>query len=378
MPLMPFRRPFPASPCSRVPASSRLLRLFLAPCLLVSLSPCLLAAAQPWPELSDAQQQQAITQLKSFAQDARDQLNINLSAFETKYFIFCSDLSPGEAQRWASLLDRMYDRLSEMFAVPSGKNIWRGKALIFVFSKNADYLRYEKQIMHTDPGGTAGMCHSSSNGNVRIAFHRQEDQLEFAHILVHESVHGFIHRYRTPVPIPSWANEGLAETIATDLVPQNGRKDAVKGMAVHNLNTHNKRLGDFFSADHIEDWQYPVAQMLTTMMIEAGKKNYVDFINGVKDGMSVDDALAEKFKAPKPRLVQVFGNYLGVQGLKWEGTKARGHEGEGAARHEDEGGGFANGSGHRRTLPDISRHFFSVRRVRLSDYCSLPRASSPL
>src|SRR6185437_1766456 len=110
------------------------------------------------------------TQLKSFAQEARDSLGVQVSAFETKYFIFCSDLSPKEAQQWAALLDRMYDRLSEMFAVPTGKNIWRGKALIFVFSKNADYQRYEKQIMHTDPGNTAGMCHSSSTGNVHIAF----------------------------------------------------------------------------------------------------------------------------------------------------------------------------------------------------------------
>jgi hypothetical protein len=274
------------------------------------------ATAGPWPELSDEQQKAAIAELKAFAQDARDKLKVPVAAFETKYFIFCSDLSPREAQQWAGLLDRMYDRLSEMFAVPSGKNIWRGKALIFVFSKNADYQRYEKLIMHTDPAGTAGMCHSSSSGNVRIAFHRQEDQLQFAHILVHESVHGFIHRYRTPVPVPSWANEGLAETIATDLVPQSGHREGVKRLAIDNLNSHGRRLGDFFTAEHIADWQYPVSQMLTTMMIEAGKRNYVDFINGIKDGMTVDEALAEKFKAPKDRLVAVFGSYLGVQGLK--------------------------------------------------------------
>ncbi len=93
-------------------------------------------------------------------------------------------------------------------------------------------------------------------------------------------------------------------------------RDAIKRMAIDNLNSRHKTLGDFFSADHIADWQYPVSQMLTTMMIEAGKKNYVDFINGVKDGMTVDQSLAEKFKAAKPRLVQVFGSYLGVQGLR--------------------------------------------------------------
>lgn len=295
-----------------------LLRIFVVVLALWALAapPARAATPTPWPDLTDDQQKAAIGELKAFAQEARDKLGVQVNAFETKYFIFCSDLAPREAQQWANLLDRMYDRLSEMFAVPGGKNIWRGKALIFVFSRNADYQRYEKVIMHTDPAGTAGMCHSSPNGNVRIAFHRQDDQMEFAHILVHESVHGFIHRYRTPVPVPSWANEGLAETIATDLVPQNGRRDGIKRLAIENLNSHNRRLGDFFTADHIADWQYPVSQMLTTMMIEAGKRNYVDFINGIKDGLPYDKALADKFKAPRDRLVAVFGSYLGVQGLK--------------------------------------------------------------
>jgi len=268
-----------------------------------------------WPKLTDAQQQAAIEALKQSAQDAQTRLNRPLQSFETKYFLFCSDLSPRESRQWASLLDRMYARLAEMFAVPSGLNIWRGKALIFVFSRRDDYQRYERMIARTDPGSTAGMCHAFGDGTVRIAFYRQEDTLSFAHVLVHESVHGFIHRYRTPVFVPSWANEGLAETIATDLVPQAGRRDQVKSAARENLQQHGG-MGDFFTADHIQGWQYPVAEMLTTFMIQAGKGNYVAFIKGIKDGMSWDQSLAERFQAPADRLVPVFGNWLGVRNLQ--------------------------------------------------------------
>jgi hypothetical protein len=74
-------------------------------------------------------------------------------------------------------------------------------------------------------------------------------------------------------------------------------------------------MGDFFTADHIDGWQYPVAQMLCEFMITAGKRNYVDFVNGIKDGMSWDDALTNKFKAPVDRLVPVFGQTLGVKNL---------------------------------------------------------------
>jgi len=277
---------------------------------------CGAATTEPWPKLTDAQQKAAVEEMKKFAQEARDKLGVPMGSAETQYFLFVSDLPQREAQQWATLLDRMYARLSEMFAVPAGRNIWRGKALIFVFSKKQDYQRYEKEIMHTDAGATAGMCHSSSTGSVRIAFHRQEDPMEFAHVLVHESVHGFIHRYHTPVPIPSWANEGLAETIATDLVPQDGRREGIKRLAVANLQSHKGSMGDFFTTAHIVDWQYPVAQMLTSMMLEASKSNYVDFINGMKDGLSWDESLKQRYKAPRDRLVTVFGNWVGVQGVR--------------------------------------------------------------
>ena len=268
-----------------------------------------------WPKLSDDEMARAVTQLKGFAEQTQTQLKRPLQNFETKYFLFYSDLPPKEAQNWASLLDRMYVQLADMFAVKKGDNIWRGKALIFVFAHADDYRRYEKELLNTDSGTSAGMCHSFSNGDVKIAFYRQHDELEFAHVLVHESVHGFIHRYRTPVAIPSWANEGLAETIATDLVPQRGRRETVKSNAREGLQAHQSRMGDFFTADHIVGWQYPVAEMLCTFMIQAGKKNYVDFIKGIKDGLTWEESLEQKYKAPRDRLAVVYGQWLGVKGL---------------------------------------------------------------
>ena len=270
----------------------------------------------PWPRLTDAQQQAAIGQLKDYAQQTQTQLQIPLRSFETQYFLFCTDLSQREANQWAGLLDRMYARLSDMFAVPAGKNIWRGKALVFIFTRREDYDRYEKEMAHTDPGRSAGMCHGFGDGTVKIAFYRQSDELEFAHVLVHESTHGFIHRYRSPVPIPSWANEGLAETVASELVPQKGRRETVTTDAREQLQAHQSRLGDFFAAEHIDGWQYPVAEMLCTFMIQASAPKYVAFINGIKDGLTVDQSLAERFGAPRERLVAVFGQWLGVHGLR--------------------------------------------------------------
>ena len=268
-----------------------------------------------WPELTDEQQAKAVDRLKAMAEEAQTQLKRPCQLYETKYFLFYTDLNAREANNWSNLLDRMYARLCETFGVVKGKNIWEGKALVFVFSKKDDYMNFESEVAKVDAKGTAGMCHSYSNGNVIIAFYRQPEELEFAHVLVHESVHGFVHRYRSHVFVPSWANEGLAEVIATDLVPQRGHRDMVKSAARENLQQHRNSMGDFFTAEHIEGWQYPVAQSLCEFMITAGKKNYVDFINGIKDGMKWDEALDEKFHAPVDRLVTVFGQTLGIKNL---------------------------------------------------------------
>src|SRR5439155_16729633 len=163
-----------------------------------------------WGKQPPEEMAAAVAKLKQFANDTQKKMNVPLASYETQYFLFCTDLPQAEANKWAGLLDRMYARLAELFAVPKGENLWRGKGLVFVFSRDEDYLKFEVKMHATVAAGTAGMCHAFGNGDVHIAFYRQPNDLDFAHVLVHESTHGFLHRYRSPVDIPSWANEGLA------------------------------------------------------------------------------------------------------------------------------------------------------------------------
>ncbi len=209
----------------------------------------------------------------------------------------------------------MYGKLSILFGVTPGDNLWHGKALVFVFSREEDYLKFEIKMHDTVASGTAGMCHTFGSGDVHIAFYRQANDLDFAHVLVHESVHGFVHRYRSPVNIPSWANEGLAEAISTDMIPQPGMAQSGSADARNDLQTR-KTLDKFFTTDHIVAWQYPVARTLTEFMIHQSKKGYVDFINGIKDGMAWDESLKTKYGVTPDQLVIAYGNSMGVAGLK--------------------------------------------------------------
>lgn len=267
---------------------------------------------QFWGEQTDEQQAEAVKTLKAFADETQKTMGKKLSLYETTYFLFYSDLPRQEAKNWSGLLDKMYAKLAQMFAIEKGVNVWRGKALVFIFSADADYRRFQIAMHQTDPGESAGMCHSYGDGMVHIAFYRQPEELEFAHVLVHESVHGFLHRYKTPVDIPSWANEGLAEWIANALVPRPGRQRQRHSYATRALHQFGG-LGSFFEASHLQGWQYPVAEMMTTFMIEKNKKNYIAFINGMKDGLSWDEALETKYKAPRDRLVAAFGQAIKVK-----------------------------------------------------------------
>jgi hypothetical protein len=267
-----------------------------------------------WGPLTDAQRTAAIAQLQAFAEKARDQIAPRLRLFETDFFLFHTDLDESEARYWGSLLDKMYRRLAELFAVEKGRNIWKGKALIFVFRNEADYHRFQGQLHQTQSQGTAGMCHGFGDGHVHVAFFRQSDRLLFAHILVHESVHGFLHRYRSPEPIPSWINEGLAEVIAAELIPDADVVPRSQRLALIFLR-NTRTLGGLFDAPHIDGWQYGLASSLTALMIRENKTGYVGFINAIKDGTPWRDALEKHYGITLNRLITYFGNQNHIRDL---------------------------------------------------------------
>ena len=276
-----------------------------------------------WGKQTKEEMAAAIVELKKFAEETRQRINQNLRPYETEYFLLYSDIPANDAQKWAGLLDKMYARLALLFGVPKGENIWRGKALVFVFANDADYLMFQMKMHEkTMATGTAGMCHQYGNGDVHIAFYRQPNEMDFAHVLVHESVHGFLHRYRSPVSIPSWINEGFAELVAAEMVPRVGLTQAGTAQARQDLQTR-RDLDKMFDEEQIVAWQYSVARTLTEFMIQQNRKGYVEFVNGIKDGMTWEDALTQKYGVSLPQLVAAYGNFMGVPGLQAQAVPSR-------------------------------------------------------
>ena len=277
-------------------------------------------AGVTWGRQSDEERAATVEKLKQRVDEMLAKAGTNkLALNETKYFLFYTDMTPTEAQRWTQVLDRMYARLAEMFGVPKDENIWFGKAVIFVFVKREDFQGFEKEAFNIgkDQPGAAGRCHQRGDGSVYITFYRSAAPDVFARLLVHESTHGFLFRYRSRKRIPSWANEGLAQVMEFELVPAAGLLQAEQAAARVELRKPTA-LKDFFASEQIDPPQYPIAQTLTEFMIRRNKQGYVAFINGIKDGLRSDEALKEKYGLSADELIAAYGQSMGVAGLRAE------------------------------------------------------------
>lgn len=270
-------------------------------------------AGKVWGHLEQMEHEIAVARLKAKGADAQT-IAPSLRLYETDYFLFYTDLGPAEARKWVSLLDRMYNRLLVMFDIPKGTNIWHGKALVFVFAKDEDFRAFEAEKYEMVVPWAIGLCHSFGNGEVHITFYRQADEVQFANLLVHESVHGFLHRYRSPRHVVSWVNEGLAEWIAFELVDSvigKGNRMSVQQEAASELR-QNPTLGGMFDAGHITPEQYLQTLAMTDVLIAEGRTRYVNFINAIKDGEAWEPAFEKHFGMTVETFLMRYSEYLNL------------------------------------------------------------------
>lgn len=275
--------------------------------------------AQFWGDLSPELMAASVETLKQEAQKVQDQMGIRLALYEDEHFLVYSDLPADEAKRWVGLLDDMYVRLIETFDLPAGRNVFRGKCLIYILQREADYLHLCAVGLGFNASGTAGVCQSRGDGFAVVAFYRQANTLDFAHVLVHESVHAFVHRYRSFPHIPSWVNEGLAEHIAHKLVQNRGFGRSNFASTQHDARRWLRYYGSMqgmFDARPISAWQYPVAGQLGSFMIAQSPKRYKAFIDALKDGKPWRDALREDYGITPEALAEAFGESIDVRNLK--------------------------------------------------------------
>ncbi|BAM02893.1 hypothetical protein [Phycisphaera mikurensis] len=268
------------------------------------------AMPQRWGTLPPEVHAEGLAEQEAWLAEAMAQAGVSLAVGRdvSANFLLATDLEPAEARRWARELDRMYTAVCGMFELDPAAPLFLGKALVVIFREADDYHRWNLAV-HGDPmHGTSGVCRGYGDGHVRICFYRQRDTASFAHLLVHETTHGFLHRLRSPARVPSWLNEGLAETISRRLFPEADSPRLLRRVAAEYVGEAVRAPATFFDAGNIPGPYYPVAHGFVEFLLRQDGERFRRLIDAIKDGEDATAALAEGYGVPAERLLRLYAD----------------------------------------------------------------------
>ena len=275
------------------------------------------AGVEPWPTLSAAEQAAQLGELEGFVAEVKGAFPA-LETTETHEFIVATDIPAGQMAPYLASLDAMHDFLCDLYGIPRGEPVWMGKCVVIAFLREEDFAAFEGRFMREAPQGAHGVCHQRSDGRVVMACHRGDDASAFAHMLVHETSHGFNHRGTSPKRLPNWLNEGIAEWVGTQVVPR-CRQVPLKEAQALELMKAGRTVGAGFFDDgpdaHIRPEQYGIASSLVKFLVSRDRKKFAAFVQGIKEGQTVDDSLKQSFAAPLDAVVKAYGRAIGVPDL---------------------------------------------------------------
>lgn len=275
------------------------------------------AKVRLWPELSDDQQQAAVAKRKAFVKKVTDHFStLDMQLYETKYFLFLSALPPQLAAGCQRQLDAMHEELCRAYAVARPDKLWLGKAVVVAFSRSEDFLQFEQKFFRTTPPpNVQGAANQISSGEDVVGCYCSDDPTYFAHVLVHETTHGFNHRYKSAEQLPNWLDEGIADWVAMSVVKLDKRAFTRVTTSVQQARQRGNLGGDFFTAEHISAWQYGIASSMVNFLLKCDRKAFRRLIDEIKLGASWKDALQKTYRLTPEELARQYGRSVGIPNL---------------------------------------------------------------
>jgi hypothetical protein len=271
---------------------------------------------EPWHDATDEEHDAVLAQYKQMGQEVQALLP-SVQLYETKFFLFYSNIPPAQVAPYVRYLDAMYVVMAGLFGIPDDHDVWLGrKAPVFAFLTKEQFLAFERRYFKVQPVGAYGICHQAASGQVVIACYRGDDPHDFGQMLVHETSHGFVFRYKTKASLPVWVDEGMAEYIGERMVPASDSVRNKEQAALAQLKETRSLGGNFFESEaNLTAWQYGVASSMNKFLITSGQDRYVAFIEGLKEGMDWQEALRHAYNASPQELLLLYGRAVGVPAL---------------------------------------------------------------
>ena len=274
--------------------------------------------ARLWAEIAEADRATHTDEIKKFAEETISKAGLTTQLVETKYFVFYTDMDPNTVGVYVRYLDAMYDHLCKGFDVPEGKNIWKGKCAVVAVQKSSDFTKVEVALNNMNSQGAQGICHNYGDGRVLITCYKGSSVEFFATVLVHETAHGFVHRYKSTVHVPPWINEGIADWVAGSVVKADTEVKRRQNDAMDRLRQAGSLNPEFFTdTGRLESWEYGLASSLVELMLRIDAKKYRKFFDGVKEGLPPDESLKQSYGLTFADLVQRYSQAAKLPALKF-------------------------------------------------------------
>jgi hypothetical protein len=256
---------------------------------------------EPWPVRTRAEQEAAVATMKARAEEICRISGMQAVPIETKYFLLYAAAKPEAVKECARCLDAMYEAVLELFGIPPGLNLFWGKAVVLL-QPNQEKFRLVEQAAfgQMTPPGVVGLCHQIGP-QVFVNIFWIDDQDLFDSTLIHEAVHGIVHRYHSPARLPDWANEGLSEYIAaitfkTSPVDKSRRPQALdfirSGGSVADVMRLSYRNRTWPGPEAIG---YAVGYVVVELMIRQQPQKFGAWLRAIKGGKDWETALREDF-----------------------------------------------------------------------------------
>jgi hypothetical protein len=280
----------------------------------------------PWPALTADEQAAAILAIKADGQRILQQASAAIEPMETDHFIVYSELERAQSAECAVRLERVIKGLELVLNPgldPAAKNKpielrpW-GKIAVFIWREHDRFKMAEAEsFRHLVPNAAVAVCHFSGPRAFINAW-RNEDDETFEWSLLTETVHALMHTCRTPKRLPAWANEGLAEMIASRANKYSNFGHDRRERALNfirkdgSLNAVMNLRYDDSSWPGQDGVGAPVGGLITELMMNQKPQRFAQWIMAVKAGKDWVAALKDDYGVSREEVVNIATQYYKV------------------------------------------------------------------
>ncbi|MCS7467124.1 hypothetical protein NZK35_10770 [Stieleria sp. ICT_E10.1] len=233
---------------------------------------------------------------------------------ETESTLLFTDYPPAATAGLRTFVDKLNRQLNQMFGLPQSDSIWRGKAILAVFSTPARFAAFEEQVMNNpNHGGRAGV-RGGAKRFLQTAIAKNLDGnvargLSWGYSL------GFAGRLHSDANTVPWMNMGIANAVQFAIIPDRKRQSTQRSNVTRQLRNSGSMLG-LLGATKLDQERWPMCGQLVQFLVQSDPIAFSQMFRDVKLGVPMEETLQQNFGMDEATLAARFGQSLGVPGLR--------------------------------------------------------------